>query len=160
MKNTESFFKSISGWRFTFFLLTKLPMGWLAGLKVESLSENECVTSVPFKYLTKNPFKSTYFAVLSMAAELSTAVSCLLAVRGQQPSVAYIIVDHKGRFIKKATGKVFFTCTDTRKAFNAVKMAQMTKDPQTATFKTVGQMADGTIVAEYEFTWSFKSRTD
>lgn len=143
---------------FTFFLFSKLPMGWLAGIRVRSLDKKSCITSVPFKRLNKNPFKSIYFAVQSMAAELSTASPCLLAIEGQTPSVAFIIVDMKANFLKKATDRVYFTCEDGIKAFDAVTKAIETGDPTEATFKTVGKMKDGTVVSEFEFTWSFKQR--
>ena len=90
-----------NGFKFPLYLVKSLPMGWIAGLRVRELNENKCTTSVPFKFLNKNPFKSTYFAVQSMAAELSTATPCLLAITGQKPSVAFIIVDMKATFTKK-----------------------------------------------------------
>lgn len=145
--------------KFGLFMLTKLPMGLLAGMRLRELSTSHCVTSVPFKWLTKNPFKSTYFAVQSMAAELSTASPCLLAVAGHKPSVAFIIVDLKASFHKKATSRVYFTCNDGEKAFDAVNAAIATEEPQLATFKTIGKMNDGTVVSEFEFTWSFKQRS-
>lgn len=145
-------------WKFGLFLLTKLPMGLIAGMRLRSLDVNRCVTSVPFKWLTKNPFKSTYFAVQSMAAELSTATPCLLAVAGQKPSVAFIIVNLKAEFSKKATGRTYFTCEDGQKAFDAVENAIKTGEAQMATFKTIGKMADSTVVSTFEFTWSFKQR--
>ncbi|MFY0605291.1 MAG: thioesterase [Cyclobacteriaceae bacterium] len=143
---------------FAYFLLTQLPMGFIAGMRLRSLTAEKCVTSVPFNWLTKNPFKSTYFAVQSMAAELSTASPCLLATTGTKPSVAFIIVDLKANFLKKATGRTYFTCTDGAKAFEAVAKAIETNEGQTATFKTVGKLADGTVVSKFEFTWSFKTR--
>jgi len=146
------------GFQFSYYLLFSLPMGWIAGLRVREINEDRCVTSVPFKWLNKNPFKSTYFAVQSMAAELSTATACLLAVQGQKPSVAFIIVDLKANFTKKATDRVYFTCEDTQKAFEAVSKCIETGEATQATFKTVGKMKDGTIVSEFEFTWSFKQR--
>lgn len=146
-------------WKFGLFLLTQLPMGLIAGMRLRHIDAEKCVTSVPFKWLTKNPFKSMYFAVQSMAAELSTATACLLAVQGHKPSIAFIIVDLKATFGKKATGRVYFTCEDGMKAFNAVDKALETGEAQKATFKTVGKMADGTIVSEFEFTWSFKQRS-
>lgn len=144
---------------FTFFLFAKLPMGWIAGIRVRSLSHNSCVTSVPFKRLNKNPFKSVYFAVQSMAAELSTASPCLLAIEGQKPSIAFIIVDMKANFLKKAVDRVYFTCNDGDKAFEAVQKSIETGEATEATFKTIGKMKDGTIVSEFEFTWSFKQRS-
>ncbi|MEO1253659.1 MAG: thioesterase [Bacteroidota bacterium] len=139
-------------------MIKSLPMGWLAGLRVRELDENKCTTSVPFKYLNKNPFKSTYFAVQSMAAELSTATPCLLAVTGKNPSVAFIIVEIKASFSKKATGRVYFNCEDGSKAFDAVEKCIQSKEASEASFKTIGRMKDGTIVSEFEFTWSFKQR--
>jgi hypothetical protein len=117
--------RQVTSAQFKWFLFTQLPMGWIAGLKVQSLSPEKCVTSVPYKWLTKNPFKSMYFAVQSMAAELSTASTCLLAVAGQKPSIAFIIVDMKASFFKKATSKVYFTCEDAIQAFEAVKKMQV-----------------------------------
>ena len=146
------------GFQFSYYLFFSLPMGWIAGLRVREINEQRCVTSVPFKWLTKNPFKSTYFAVQSMAAELSTATACLLAVQGQSPSVAFIIVDMKANFTKKATDRVYFTCEETGKAFQAVSDCIASGNSTQATFKTVGKMKDGTVVSEFEFTWSFKQR--
>lgn len=145
-------------WKFGLFMLAKLPMGLIAGMRLREITADKCVTSVPFKYLNKNPFQSIYFAVQSMAAELSTATPCLLAVAGHSPSVAFIIVDLKATFHKKATGRVFFTCNDGKKAFEAVDRAITSGEAQQVTFHTIGQMADGTVVSEFDFTWSFKQR--
>ncbi|MFY0686832.1 MAG: DUF4442 domain-containing protein [Cyclobacteriaceae bacterium] len=145
-------------WKFGLFLFLKVPMGFIAGMRIVDLSASKCVTSVPFKFLTKNPFKSMYFAVQAMAAELSTAATCMLAVQGQKPSIAYIIVDCKAQFKKKATAKVFFTCDDVEQAFIAVEKCKTDDNPQLVTFTTIGKMADGTEVAEFKFTWSFKRR--
>jgi hypothetical protein len=141
------------------YMLTQLPMGLLSGLRVRSIDENKTVVSVPFKYLNKNPFRSIYFAVQAMAAEMSTATSCLLAVQGHKPSVAFIIVDLKAEFTKKATGRVYFTCEDNQKAFEAVKKCIETGEATQAAFKTVGRMKDGTEVSSFTFTWSFKQRS-
>ncbi|MEQ8552535.1 MAG: thioesterase [Cyclobacteriaceae bacterium] len=145
--------------KFKLFLFTKLPMGLLAGMRLRSLTPESCTTSVPFKNLNKNPFKSIYFAVQSMAAELSTATPCLLAVQGHKPSIAFIIVDLKANFYKKATGRVYFHCDQGSRAFNAVAKAISSGEAQTATFNTIGKMEDGTIVSDFEFTWSFKQRS-
>ncbi|MCP4459744.1 MAG: DUF4442 domain-containing protein [Cytophagales bacterium] len=142
-----------------FYMFFKLPMGFLAGLRVRKVNENMTVVSVPFKWRNKNPFKSIYFAVQSMAAEMSTASACMLAVQDQSPSVAFIIVDLKGSFSKKAIRRVYFTCEQNQKAFEAVVKCIETGEAAQATFETVGKMKDGTEVARFEFTWSFKQRS-
>ena len=147
-----------SYWKTRAYMLLNLPMGLLSGLRIREVSETQTVVSVPYKNLNKNPFKSIYFAVMSMAAEMSTAVSCLMASCGHKPSVAMIIVGLKATFLKKATGRAYFTCEENHKAFEAVAECIETGESQEATFKTIGRLKDGTVVAEFEFTWSFKQR--
>ena len=150
---------NVTSWKFKLWLLANLPMGLIAGLKVSKLEADHCETSVPYFWWNKNPFRSMYFAVQAMAAELSTASTCLLAVTGQKPSIAFIIVDCKAEFIKKATGKVFFSCTNTHLAFDAVMKCLESGEAKTATFTTTGTMKDGTVVSRFEFTWSFRQRS-
>ena len=145
--------------KFKLFLISKLPMAFLAGLKVQQLDANSCQTSTPYKYLNKNPFKSTYFAVLSMAAELSTGAFALMAVHKIKPSVAVIIVNVEAEFTKKASGRAYFTCKESYKAFDAVERCIASGEAETAKMKTEGYLKDGTHVATFYFTWSFKKRS-
>ena len=100
-----------------------------------------------------------YFAVQSMGAELSTASPCLLAISGAQPSIAIILVNIKGQFYKKAVSKVYFECTEGFKSFEAVEKCKATGEPELVTMSTIGKMADGTVVSEFELTWSLKQRS-
>ena len=95
-------------------------MAFLAGLKIVHIDEEVCRISTRLTFLTKNPFRSTYFAVLSMAAELSTGLYALLFTTGIQPSVAVIITGLNARFLKKATGTTIFTCREGEKLRQAV----------------------------------------
>ena len=134
-------------------------MAFLAGLKIVHIDEEVCRVSTRLTFLTKNPFRSTYFAVLSMAAELSTGLYALLFTTGIQPSVAVIITGLNARFLKKATGTTIFTCREGEKLRPAVVQARETGEAAVTTVKSVGKIVGGETVAEFEFTWSFKQRT-
>ena len=134
-------------------------MGLIAGLRVRHLDEHKTITSVPFKNVNKNPFRSIYFAVQCMAAELSTASACLLAIQGIKPSVALIVVEVKAQFIKKADGRIFFTCEDNQKAFQAVRECVDSGESRTVTMETTGRLKDGSVVTSAQITWSFKQRS-
>ena len=151
--------KMLNSWLFRTYAFFKVPAGWVAGMRLKELTTDRAVSTLPFKWLNQNPFRSIYFAVQSMAAELSTAALGLLAIEGIKPTVALIIIDMKAEFPKKATGRVTFTCEDGAKVFEAVDRCINTKEAQTVTAKTVGKMDDGTVVSVFEFTWSFKQRT-
>jgi hypothetical protein len=143
---------------FRTFSLLKVPAGGISGMKLTELSTERAVATLPFKKLNQNPFQSIYFAVQSMAAELSTAAIGLMAIEGQSPSIATIIIDMKAEFPKKATGNIKFVCEDGGKIFDAVDECIATGEAKTITAKTTGTMADGTIVSVFYFTWSFKQR--
>jgi hypothetical protein len=52
-----------------------------------------------------------------------------------------------------------FTCEEGAKCFAAVAETLRTGEAATARLETVGRMADGTEVARFVFTWSFKKRS-
>ena len=137
----------------------KLPLAFFAGLKIVHIDEHVSRVSTRLSFITKNPFRSTYFAVLSMAAELSTGLYALLFITGIQPSVAVIITGLNARFLKKATGTTIFTCREGKKLRQAVVQALETGEPAATTVKSIGKNEAGETVAEFEFTWSFKQRT-
>jgi len=133
-------------------------MGLVSGMKLIHLDEAKSVTEVPFRWCNKNPFNSMYFAVQSMAAELSTAAPILMALKGIDADVALIIVDLKVEFVKKAQTTITFSCVDYGNIVNAVAQLKQAGDTAMVTIKSIGVDANGKDVAVFYFTWSFKRR--
>ncbi|NOR42690.1 MAG: thioesterase [Gammaproteobacteria bacterium] len=123
------------------------------------LDEAISVSEVPMRWGNKNPFNSMYFAVQSMAAELSTAAPVLMALKGSDADIALIIVELKAEFVKKAQSKVTFSCVDFDKITNAVAQLKCTGDIAMVTARTTGRDVDDNEVANFYFTWSFKRRS-
>lgn len=140
------------------FMAAKLPMGLLAGIRLREISAEHCATTVRYRWITTNPFRSTYFAVLAMAAEMSTGALGLSLVRAAPVPVSILVVGMKADFVKKATGLTTFTCTDGLVLQDAVKQAIATGEGVTATTRSVGVDAQGEVVARFEFTWSFRRK--
>jgi hypothetical protein len=140
------------------YLLTNLPSAFFSGLNVVQASEQSCTVTVPYKNFTKNPFRSTYFASLSMAAELSTGVLAMANVYKRKPVVSMLLTSLEGRFYKKVNGKTAFTCKDGFKIHKAVAAAIETRLGQEIEVHSVGKNAADQVVAEFWFTWSFKSK--
>lgn len=135
-----------------------LPMGLISGIRLVELDEQHSVSQVKFHWWNKNPFRSIYFAVLSMAAELSTAAHAILAITGTDADIAMIIVDVRAEFVKKAQSKITFTCQDYTSFSAAISKLSQADDITTVTARTVGRDADGDEVATFHFTWSFRRR--
>ena len=141
------------------FMLTKLPLGLMAGLRVAHLDTESCQTRLPYGWRTTNPFRSMYFAAQSMAAELSTGALAMLAVELAPANVAMLITGLDASFGKKATTWTTFTCEQGDDLFRAVAQTVATGEPATARVETVGRMTDGTEVSRFHFNWSFKKRS-
>ena len=141
------------------FYFKNLPMALLSGIKLVALDEAGAEAEVPFRWSNKNPFKSMYFAVQSMAAELSTAALVFMALKGLDSDVAFIIIDMKVEFVKKAQSKITFLCQEYECIFNAVEQLKKTDDAATIIVKTIGRDVAGDEVAIFYFTWSFKQRS-
>jgi len=140
------------------FFLRTLPLALFAGVRLRALDARACTTSVPYGWRSTNPFRSTYFAALAMAAELSTGAIGMLAVQQAPEPVALLIVGMTASFEKKATALATFVCEDGERAFAAVASTLATGEPATADMTTVGRLPDGTVVARFTFRWSFKRR--
>ncbi len=145
-------------WLMRGFMLAKLPLGLFAGLRVTSLDAQRCQTTVPYNWRTTNPFRSTYFAAQSMAAELSTGALAQLATDLAPQPVAMLIIDLEATFGKKAAALTTFTCESGDAIFAAVQRTLANGEPATAKVETVGRLPDGTEVSRFHFTWSFKKR--
>ena len=142
-----------------FYFLAKLPLALIAGVRLRELDADHAVATVPYGWRSTNPFRSTYFAALAMAAELSTGALAMLAVDVAPRPVAMLIVSMTASFEKKATALTTFTCAEGEKLAAAVRRTLETGEPATAEAETVGRAADGTVVARFTFTWSFKVRS-
>jgi len=149
----------LNSFKFKLFLLRDLPMGFIAGMRVKELSKEKGVVTIPYKYLTKNPFKSMYFACLAMAAELSSGILCIASTYNSKPKVSTLVLGIEGEFKKKAVGLITFTCMDGTKIQNAVESSISSGEGVTFTASSTGIDEEGDQVAEFKITWSFKPKS-
>jgi hypothetical protein len=141
------------------FLLSKLPSAYFSGVRVKSLDEDKCEVTVPFKWFSQNPFRSTYFACLSMAAEMSTGALALGHLYKRKPPVSMLVVKTEGDYYKKAVDKTTFVCEAGSEIKRMIEEAVTTGEARTIRAKTTGKNKAGELVAEFYITWSFKAKT-
>src|SRR5215203_1253978 len=107
--------------KFRMFLFWKLPAAFFSGVRIKEIDEDRSVVTVPYKWLTQNPFSSTYFASLAMAAELSTGVLGMMHVYKRTPPVSMLITNMEASYFKKATGKTYFVCESGKQILNTIE---------------------------------------
>ena len=141
------------------FLLTNLPSALFSGLRVAEADTEHCSVTVPYKWFTRNPFRSTYFACLSMAAEMSTGVLAMAHVYKSDPPVSMLVVGTEAIYTKKATDRTTFRCNDGPAIRDAIERARSTGEAQTIKARSIGTNISGEQVAEFFITWSFKVKS-
>jgi hypothetical protein len=144
--------------KFRLFLFSKLPSAFFSGVRIKSIDEDRCEVTVPFKWFSQNPFRSTYFACLSMAAEMSTGALGMGHVYKRNPAVSMLVVKTEGEYFKKATGRTTFTCEDGSLIKQVIDEAVATGESKTLIAKSTGRNSSGDVVAEFKITWSFKAK--
>lgn len=144
--------------KFRMFLFSKLPAAYFAGVRIREVDEKKCVVTVPYKWFSQNPFRSIYFACLSMAAELSTGSLAMAQLYKIEPPVSMLVVKVESEYYKKASERIRFTCEDGELFCQAIEHTIATGEAVSVKAKSTGINSKGDVVAEFLITWSFKAK--
>ncbi|MCO5234500.1 MAG: DUF4442 domain-containing protein [Chitinophagales bacterium] len=139
-------------------LARDLPLAALTGVKMEKLNEEYCELTVPYRFLNKNPFDTTYWAVLGMVAEMASGALLLMYTYKSQPSVSTFVVATEAKFIKRALGITRFKCDQGLEIAEKVYQTCQTFEGEEIKCKTLAYNENNEVVAEFYFTWGIKAR--
>ena len=138
-------------------MLFKLPAAWLTGVRILSISDAKCEVKVRFKWINQNPYRSMFWAVQGMAAELTTGMLLTNSIQESNTNISMLLVANKSNFYKKAVGKIKFICDQGE---TSKELINLTKKNIThkAWLKAKGFDETGDLVSEFDFEWSCKKR--
>ena len=148
--------KMLNPFFFKLFLFFKLPMAFLAGLKLKELSNDHAVVLMKYKYLNKNPFGSIYFACLSMAGELASGMLAASIAYKSNPKISMLVIGVTIKFTKKAVGIITFECNQGKEIYQTIQKSIDTGEGKTIEALTIARDENGDVVAEFFIMWSFK----
>lgn len=137
----------------------KLPSAYLCGVRVKYLDDEKCIIKVKHRWINQNPFKSMFWAVQGMAAELSTGALMIGKIQESGKKVSMLVTTNNATFTKKATGRITFTCNDGHLIDEALKKTIETGEGQTIWMKSVGVNEEGVEVSTFNFEWSIKVKS-
>ncbi|WP_334057540.1 DUF4442 domain-containing protein [Polaribacter sp. P097] len=141
------------------FMLFKLPLGYLSGMRVKELDNQKCVVTIKHRWMNQNPFNSMFWAAQGMAAEMSTGVLVMQAIENSKKKVSMLVTHQDGIFFKKATGKIVFTCNNGNEIKDAIEKSAVTKEGQVVNLVAEGVNSDGVVVSNFTFQWSLKVKS-
>ncbi|QQU04331.1 DUF4442 domain-containing protein [Myroides odoratus] len=140
------------------FLFFKLPSAYWTGVRLRRISDTSATTTVRHKWVNQNPFRSMYFAVQAMAAELSTGALVMKKISESGQRISMLVAQNNSIFVKKATGKISFTCSEGHLLDEAIQKAIETQEGVTVWMKSVGIDEKGDEVSVFNFEWTLKVR--
>ena len=132
-------------------------MGMISGMKIESLDESGCRVVLEDRFWIRNPFGSVFWAVMGMAAELSTGA--LVYAYVSETNIKYILTGVKGEFLKKVKGKSFYFCHSGQEVERQLRALNDPGETFTISLPVTAHDQAGQMVASFEFYWQLK-RTD
>lgn len=138
------------------FTIFKLPAAYFCGVRTKHIDDNKCIVTVKHKWINQNPFKSMFWAVQGMAAELTTGAMMIDQIEATGKKISMLVANNKANFSKKATGKITFTCEDGHLIKEALDKTIATGEGQTIWMKSVGVNEDGVVVSTFDFEWTVR----
>ena len=150
--------KLVTPFQVNSFMLLKLPAAYLCGVRLKAIDQNSASVVVRHRWINQNPFRSMFWAVQGMAAELACGMLVMQAVRHQSQSISMLLVGTQAKFTKKATGLIEFSCHDGAVALAGVEQSLRQGQGVEFELSVVGKDAKGDVVSEFLFQWSVKAR--
>ncbi|MEW4925517.1 DUF4442 domain-containing protein [Algibacter sp. 2305UL17-15] len=138
------------------FNMFKIPSAYLCGVRAKYIDHEKCIVTVKHRWINQNPFKSMYWVVQGMAAELSTGALVMAKIQESNLRISMLVASNNSTFIKKATGKITFVCKDGSLIDEAIKKAIETGEGQTFWMQSTGTNEEGIEVSTFNFEWSVK----
>ena len=138
------------------FMFFKLPSAWWSGVRLNYIDDTKAIASVKHKWVNQNPFKSMFWAIQGMAAELATGAMVSSQITESGTRISMLVQNNTANFSKKATGRITFTCEDGHLIKDALAKTIATGDGQTIWMKSVGINSDGVVVSTFKFEWTVR----
>jgi len=138
------------------FNMLKLPAAYFTGVRATYIDDEKCIVKVKHKWVNQNPFKSMFWAVQGMAAELSTGALMLMKIAESGKKISMLVLNNNASFTKKATGRITFECLDGKLIDDAIIKTIETGEGQTVWMKAIGKNTDGVVVSTFNFEWTVK----
>ncbi len=155
MRSSSLFRKNAVSASMKLFLFRKLPLAFLAGVEINSFNADGITTSLRFRWINQNPFRSIYFAAMHMAAELATGL-LLFQYMNKETRFSMLLINTQASFTKKAIGKIYFRCLEGKNAEIFIQKILDSQEGDTIHLPVKAYNEKDEEIATFQYTWSCK----
>ena len=140
--------------KYTLFTFFKLPSVFWTGIRTTRVTDTTCEVSVKHRWINQNPFRSIFWAVQGMAAELTTGLLIMKGIKESNDKVSMLVLNNNANFSKKATGRITFSCTQGAEITQLMDELIKSGTPKTIWMESVGTDEAGDVVSRFNFEWT------
>lgn len=143
------------------FGLTKVPLILYCMPTVLRLDDEACAVRIPLNWRTRNHYKSMYFGVLAVGADVAGGFLAMHHTHKSDKPVGLLFKDFKADFLKRPEADVVFSSTDGPAMAELVKQAVETGkrvNGITNVTATTPSLTGDEPVAKFALTVSLKVR--
>ena len=140
--------------KYTLFTFFKLPSVFWTGIRTTRVTDTTCEVSVKHRWINQNPFRSIFWAVQGMAAELTTGLLIMKGIKESNDKVSMLVLNNNANFSKKATGRITFSCTQGAEITQLMNELIKSGTPKTIWMQSVGTDEAGDVVSRFNFEWT------
>jgi hypothetical protein len=158
MTNALKFRKKAVSGSIRLFLFQKLPLAFLAGVKVKAFDEQGTTTTIRYRWINQNPFRSMYFAAMHMAAELATGL-LLFQYMDKETRFSMLLINTQASFTQKAVGTISFQCLEGENTDAFIHKILSSEEGDTINLPVTAYNEKGEKIATFTYTWSCRSKT-
>lgn len=139
----------------------KIPLLAFVTPKIIEVTETRSVAKIRLDLRTRNHLGVMYFGALAMGAELSVALSAIVAIQDSGKKIDFIFKDFKADFLKRADSHVHFICEDAAAIRQMIGDAAASSDRISRTFNgyAIVPSQSNEPVMTYSLTLSVKQRS-
>jgi hypothetical protein len=129
----------------------------MSGMVINTLDEKGCQVVLNERWWIRNPFGSVFWAVMGMAAELSTGA--LVFAYAAPLGFQFILTGMEAKFYKKVKGKSYYFCHAGSEVLRGLDNIWNTNDSCIVLLPVTARDADGQTLAEFVFEWQLRKPT-
>jgi hypothetical protein len=141
-------------WKLRLWMARNLPMGMLSGLYIRELDQAGCVVVLKDRWWIRNPYGSVFWAVMGMAAEMSTGALVYAICQGS--GVRFILVGMEGQFFKKVKGKSYYFCQTGSEVLRILDQLSNPNETSDVILPVTARDEAGQLLAEFKFRWQLR----
>lgn len=137
----------------------KLPSAYFTGVRAKYIDDTKCIVSVKHRWINQNPFRSMFWAIQGMAAELTTGALVMKKIKESEKKIGMLLANNNATFTKKATGRITFECNEGSKIDAAILKAIDTGEGVLISLHAKGKNVNGVEVSHFNFEWTIKVKS-